>query len=71
MTDRSDDVASAGRRRSWSRRSRRARELGITHAINEHLLEDQALDAAVRSVRVAGAVAGAEMPEEQEARKPA
>jgi integrase len=30
----------------------------ITHAVYEHLLDDTALDAAVRSVRVAGAVAG-------------
>lgn len=43
----------------------------ITHAVYEHLLDDTALDAAVRSVRVAGTVAGAGDEEEIEARKPA
>ena len=43
----------------------------ITHAVYEHLLDDTALDAAVRSVRVAGGVAGTETAEEQEPRKPA
>jgi integrase len=43
----------------------------ITHAVYEHLLDDTALDAAVRSVRVAGGVAGTETLEEQETAKPA
>lgn len=43
----------------------------ITHAVYEHLLDDQALDAAVRSVRVAGDVAGTETEEERETLDPA
>jgi integrase len=39
----------------------------ITHAVYEHLLDDAQLDAAVRSVRVAGDVAGAAKPAEPKA----
>jgi len=49
----------------------RPRELGDHARRYEHLLDDTALDAAVRSVRVAGGVAGTETAEEQEPRKPA
>lgn len=53
-----------------------ARQLGhassaITHAVYEHLLEDSALDAAVRSVRVAGAVAGSDGRSHEVAREAA
>jgi integrase len=43
----------------------------ITHAVYEHRLDDRALDAAVRSVRVAGGVAGAEERVELEGREAA